>query len=65
LQPNSLLKWFGFSEEGMLYCQDDLEVLRGLAYERDEWQAMYSLVNTTDRLFIQHISGIDIYGFKI
>lgn len=25
LSPNSLLKWFGFSEEGMLICQDTME----------------------------------------
>jgi hypothetical protein len=65
LKPNSFLKWLGFSEEGMLYCQDNLEVLRGYIYERDEWQPVYSLENTSERLFIQHISGLDIYGFKL
>lgn len=65
LKPNSLLKWFGFSEEGMIYCQDNMEVVKGYIYDRDEWQAVYSLENTSDRLFIQHISGVDIYGFKL
>jgi hypothetical protein len=65
IKANSLLKWFCFSEEGMLYCQDSLEVLRGYIYERDEWMPVYSLENSTDRLFIQHISGTDIFGFKL
>jgi hypothetical protein len=65
IKANSLLKWFCFSEEGMLYCQDSLEVLRGYIYERDEWMPVHSLENSTDRLFIQHISGTDIFGFKL
>ena len=24
IKPNSILKWFGFSEEGMILCQDSL-----------------------------------------
>ena len=24
LTPNSIVKWFGFSEEGMIFCQDSL-----------------------------------------
>ena len=24
IKPNSILKWFGFTEEGMIVCQDSL-----------------------------------------
>ena len=27
IRPNSILKWFGFSEEGMIFCQDSLEMV--------------------------------------
>jgi hypothetical protein len=43
MKANSHLKWFGFSEEGMLYCQDTFEVLRGYLFERDEWIPVHTL----------------------
>ncbi len=49
----------------MLYCQDTFEVLRGYLFERDEWIPVHSLDFTVERLFIQHISGSNIYGFKL
>jgi chromosome transmission fidelity protein 4 len=65
LKANSQLKWFGFSEEGMLYSQDSLEVVRAYVFERDEWVALHSMEGSTDRFYIQHISGTEIYGFKL
>lgn len=43
IRPNSILKWFGFSEEGMLFCQDSLEIVRSYSFKRDEWQVVFSL----------------------
>ena len=37
LRARSQLKWFGFSEEGMLYCHDTLEAVRCYLYEEDRW----------------------------
>lgn len=55
IKSNSQLKWFGFSEEGMIYCQDNLEVLRCYSYESNEWHVVFSLEGKAERLFIQHI----------
>lgn len=33
LSPNSLLKWFGFSEEGMLICQDTMERISAFRWD--------------------------------
>jgi hypothetical protein len=43
MKPNSHMKWFGFSEEGLLYCQDTKEVLRAYLFDRDEWIPMHSM----------------------
>ena len=65
IRPNSILKWFGFSEEGMLVCQDSLEAVRCYSWSLNEWRVFYSLEGTRDSLFIQHIEGMDIYGFRL
>jgi hypothetical protein len=65
IRPNSILKWFGFSEEGMLLCQDSLEVVRCYSFKRDEWQVVFSLEGKQERLFIQHVQGSDIFGFRL
>lgn len=65
IRPNSLLKWFGFSEEGMLFCQDSLEVVRSYSFRRDEWSTVLSLEGKEECLFIQHIQMMDIFGFRI
>lgn len=43
IKPNSILKWFGFSEEGMIFCQDSLEIVRGYSFQQDLWQTVLSL----------------------
>jgi len=35
LTPYSVLKWFGFSEEGMIFCQDSKENVRGYSFNRN------------------------------
>lgn len=65
IRPNSLLKWFGFSEEGSLCCQDSLETVRCYSFGREQWQTVFSLEGKMECLFIQHIEGSDIYGFKL
>lgn len=61
----SRIKWFGFSQQGMIFCQDTLEVLRCYKFDKDEWQVLYSLQEKPERLYIQHIEGMDAYGFKL
>lgn len=65
IRPNSILKWFGFSEEGMIFCQDSLEMVRCYSFNRDLWQTVFSLEGKHERLFIQHIEGSDIFGFRL
>jgi hypothetical protein len=65
LSPNSFLKWFGFSEEGMLICQDTMERISCFRWDNEEWQTVHTLEKTKDRFYIQHISGCDLYGFKL
>lgn len=43
LKSKSILKWFGFSEEGMMLCQDTAEIVRAYSFFRNEWQSVYSL----------------------
>jgi hypothetical protein len=65
IQPNSILKWLGFSEEGMIFSQDSLEYVRCYSFNRNEWQTVFTLEGKKERLFVQHIEGIHIYGFRI
>jgi len=40
LRPGSLLKWIGFSREGMLFSQDSSGNIRALNLESNEWTSL-------------------------
>jgi hypothetical protein len=37
ISSNSILKWFGFSEEGMMFSQDNKGKIRCYNFHADEW----------------------------
>lgn len=37
LTPKSLLRWFDFSTEGMIFSQDTVGVIRAFSLETSEW----------------------------
>lgn len=65
LHPNSLLKWVGFSTEGMLFCQDTDEFVKSYNWETREWEVLLALDSQKEKLFIQHIENYNVYGFRV
>lgn len=37
----SILRWFGFSNEGMIFSQDNYGIIRAYSFEAKEWTSLY------------------------
>jgi hypothetical protein len=59
------LKWFGFSREGCIFNHDSSETVRMYCWNLDQWVNVFEEDKDKYKLYIQHIEGYEIYGFKI
>lgn len=65
IKAESNLKWFGFSTEGCLFNQDSSQTIRMLIWDKNQWVNVLEEDSNKYKIYIQHIEGYDIYGFRI
>lgn len=69
LRPSSVLKAFGFSEEGLLYCQDSKEWIRVFNMQARKWVDVFNPRKAVDgpnfRYWIVGMSHFEVFAFKL
>jgi chromosome transmission fidelity protein 4 len=65
IQPQSTLRWFGFSQEGMLFSQDSNGFVRAYSLETNEWTSL--IVNNfpdSKKMWIVGMKNYQIYYWR-